>query len=153
MNSLTVYTDGACSGNPGPGGYAAIIIDGAGKETVISGGEKTTTNNRMEMLALIEALKKVHEIEKETGSKAVVNLFVDSQYVMKGATEWIHGWKKKNWKSTTGPVKNRELWEQIDLLMKGLTLKWVWVKGHAGDKYNEMADQAAVAEIEKLRGR
>lgn len=147
---LTVYTDGACSGNPGPGGYAALIIDESGNEYVVSGGEKATTNNRMEMIALIEALKKIHEIEKTINEKADVELFVDSQYVMKGATEWIHGWKKKNWKATSGPVKNRELWEQIDTLMIGLKLKWQWVKGHAGNKYNEMVDQIAVAEIGKL---
>lgn len=145
-----MYTDGACSGNPGPGGYASIIIDEEGGEVVISGGEKQTTNNRMEMLALIEGLKQVHAMQVANGETYEVQLFVDSQYVMKGATEWIHGWKRKNWKATSGPVKNRELWEEIDRLMQGLKLNWQWVKGHAGDKYNEMADQIAVAEIEKL---
>lgn len=151
MKKLTIYTDGACSGNPGPGGYAAIIIDELGVESIVSGGKKATTNNRMEMLALIGALKKAHEIESDSSEKVEINLYVDSQYVLKGATEWLAGWKKKNWKATSGPVKNRDLWEEIDQLLPGLKIKWIWVKGHAGNKYNELADEIAVAEIEKLR--
>jgi ribonuclease HI len=151
MNNITVFTDGACSGNPGPGGYAAIIIDASGNETIISGGDKATTNNRMEMMALIESLKKVHEIQDKAGTTIIAEYHVDSQYVIKGATEWLAGWKKKNWKATSGPVKNRDLWEQIDELLVGLSLKWIWVKGHDGNKYNEMADKIAVAEVDKLR--
>jgi ribonuclease HI len=151
MKKLTIYTDGACSGNPGPGGYAAIIIDEKGAESIVSGGEKVTTNNRMEMLALIGALKKIREVEAESDEKAEVNLYVDSQYVLKGSTEWLAGWKKKNWKATSGPVKNRDLWEEIDQLLPGLKIKWIWVKGHAGDKYNEMADEIAVGEVGKFR--
>ncbi len=146
MNTVIVYTDGACSGNPGPGGFAAIVI-AQGKEHIIKGGDKNTTNNRMEMIALIEALQYVQSNHKDER----IEIHVDSQYVLKGATEWLPGWKRKNWKATSGPVKNRELWEQIDSLMQGLTLKWIWVKGHDGEKYNEMADEIAVSEVENHR--
>jgi ribonuclease HI len=149
METLKVYTDGACSGNPGPGGYASIIIDSKGKEISLSGGENPTTNNRMEMMALIKALEYLH---KNYNARAIqVELYVDSQYVLNGSTQWLAGWKKKNWKSTSGLVKNRDLWEQIDSLIQGLNLKWTWVKGHNEDKYNEMADVLAVSEVEKFR--
>jgi ribonuclease HI len=148
MSNLTIYTDGACSGNPGPGGYAAVIIDSKGTEVSVSGGEKNTTNNRMEMLAVIHALKYVRAL---TNYKDIqIQFFIDSQYVLKGITEWIEGWKRKNWKSTTGLVKNRELWEEIDALRQGVNIKWTWVKGHNEDKYNEIADELARSEIAKL---
>lgn len=151
MKTLTVYTDGACSGNPGPGGFAAVlIIEGKVVESV-SGGEKQTTNNRMEMLATIESLKKVKGYLAKEDFK--IEFYLDSQYVLKGITEWMDGWKRKNWKATSGPVKNRELWEEIDRLKQGLDIKWIWVKGHAGEEYNEMVDQLAVAEIEKLKSK
>lgn len=145
---LKVYTDGACSGNPGPGGYAAVIIDEKNKETIISGGEKQTTNNRMEMTALIEALKYLHNLRSKT-ENLEIELFIDSQYVLKGTTEWLLGWKRKNWKTNSGQVKNRDLWEEIDKLKQGLKLKWIWVKGHNEDKYNEMADRIAVENIRR----
>lgn len=152
MKFLKVYTDGACSGNPGPGGYAAIIIDGTGVEQVLSGSEKATTNNRMEMFAMIESLKAVRKLiegEKEYH----IDYFVDSQYLLKGINEWLEGWKKKNWKSSTGHIKNRELWEEIDELIQGLKINWHWVKGHAGNKYNEKVDQIAVKEVEKEKSK
>jgi ribonuclease HI len=151
MEILRVYTDGACSGNPGPGGYAAVILNTNGVMSTLSGGEKSTTNNRMEMLATIESLKVLRTMLKQPDY--LIEYYVDSQYVLKGITEWMEGWKKKNWKGTTGPVKNRELWEQIDELKNGLNIKWIWVKGHAGDEYNEIVDKLAVAEIEKLRAK
>lgn len=149
MEIIRVYTDGACSGNPGPGGYAAVILNSNGVTETISGGEKSTTNNRMEMLATIESLKAIKKMI--TQPDYLIEYYVDSQYVLKGITEWLEGWKRKNWKGTSGPVKNRELWEQIDELKKGLNIKWIWVKGHNGDEFNEIVDKLAVAEIEKLR--
>lgn len=151
MQIIKVYTDGACSGNPGPGGYAAVIIDSEGKETRISGGEKLTTNNKMEMMATIEALKYIRMgLQVDALIDFKIEFYLDSQYVLKGITEWMAGWKKKNWKSSTGLVKNRELWEEIDQLIQGLPIKWIWVKGHAGNEYNEIVDQMAVAEVEKI---
>lgn len=147
MSLIKVYTDGACSGNPGPGGFAAIIIDDTGKEHIVSGGEKNTTNNRMELIALIESLRLIRNRFVSVDNQNTFEFYLDSQYVLKGATEWLEAWKRKNWKSSTGKVKNRELWEEIDLLIKGLPIKWIWVRGHNGNEYNEKADQIAVAEI------
>jgi ribonuclease HI len=149
MIKLTIYTDGACSGNPGPGGYAAIIIDESGKEVVVSGGEKNTTNNKMEMLAFIKSLEHIKQNYESTFVS--LSYHIDSQYVIKGITEWMPNWKKKNWKGTSGPVKNRDLWEQIDALIKDVNITYTWVKGHNQDKYNEMADEIAVEEIERIR--
>jgi ribonuclease HI len=149
MDKIKVYTDGACSGNPGIGGYAAIILDNYGNEVSLSGGEEHTTNNRMEMSALINSLNYIRNNFDIKNSK--IEMFVDSQYLLKGTTEWLEGWKRKNWKATNGPVKNKELWEEIDRLIQGLDIKWTWIKGHAGNRYNEIADQLAVGEIEKIR--
>jgi len=149
MNKIIIYTDGACSGNPGPGGYAAIIILSNNKEIHLSGGEESTTNNRMEMMGLITSLE---YIKKEAlDSDSTIEYHIDSQYLIKGVTEWMPGWKKKNWKSSTGLVKNRDLWEKIDTLIIGLNISWNWVKGHNDDTYNELADTLARAEVERYQ--
>ena len=133
---IKIYTDGSCIGNPGKGGWAAIIfIDG--KKTEIKGGKKDTTNNQMELLAPIKAL---NEIPK--GSK--VQIFTDSKYVKSGITEWIHNWKKNGWKtSDKQPVKNKELWEELDLLANEFEISWNWVKAHSTDKLNNEVDLLA----------
>ncbi|MCP4355051.1 MAG: ribonuclease HI [Proteobacteria bacterium] len=137
-----IYTDGACSGNPGKGGWGAVITYGD-YEKRINGGELETTNNRMELTAVIEALTLLDR-------PCEIELYTDSQYVMKGATEWIHGWKKKNFgQGTAKEVKNIDLWLLLDKAMKRHRINWHWVKGHNGNKYNEIADQLAVSGIPK----
>ena len=133
---IKIYTDGSCLENPGNGGWAAIIID-SGKKTEIKGSKKNTTNNQMELLAPIEALKKIPK-----GSK--VQIFTDSKYVKSGITEWIHNWKKNGWKtSDKQPVKNKELWEELDLLANQFEISWNWVKAHSTDKLNNEVDLIA----------
>ena len=133
---IKIYTDGSCLENPGNGGWAAIIIDD-GKKTEIKGSKKNTTNNQMELLAPIEALKKIHK-----GSK--VQIFTDSKYVKSGITEWIHNWKKNGWKTADKqPVKNKELWEELDLLANKFEISWNWVKAHSTDKLNNEVDLIA----------
>ncbi len=137
--SVDIYTDGGCSGNPGPGGWAYVIIDG---ETIIDekwGAEKNTTNNRMELSAALEGLNRVMEL----GIKAdIFTIYTDSQYLQKGITEWITNWKKNNWKtSKKEAVKNQELWIALDTLASCMNIHWKWVKGHAGNMYNERCDQ------------
>ena len=140
---IKIYTDGSCLENPGNGGWAAIIIDD-GKKTPIKGSKKNTTNNQMELLAPIEALKKIPK-----GSK--VQIFTDSKYVKSGITEWIHNWKKNGWKtSSKKPVKNKELWIELDELIARHKITWEWTKGHAGNKYNEKADYLARRYIEEI---
>jgi ribonuclease HI len=136
MSKVTIWTDGACSGNPGPGGWGAILTcDGPEKD--LCGGEQLTTNNRMELTAAImalEALKRPCEIDLHT----------DSQYVKGGVTGWIHGWKRNGWKtSDKKPVKNVDLWQQLDAAAQRHTVTWHWVKGHAGHEMNERADELA----------
>ena len=133
---IKIYTDGSCLENPGNGGWAAIIIDG-GKKTQIKGSKKNTTNNQMELLAPIEALKKIPK-----GSK--VQIFTDSKYVKSGITEWIHNWKKNGWKTADKqPVKNKELWEELDLLANQFEISWNWVKAHSTDELNNEVDLIA----------
>ena len=133
---LKIYTDGACSGNPGKGGWAAIIlIDG--KKSEIYGSKENTTNNQMELLAPIKALKIIPK-----GSK--VQIFTDSKYVKSGITEWIHNWKKNGWKTADKqPVKNKELWEELDLLSNKFEIGWNWVKAHSTDELNNEVDLIA----------
>ena len=137
---LVIYTDGACHGNPGPGGWGAVLRaadGGEGSDTQLYGGEKATTNNRMELLAAIMALEAV------TGPVAV-QLWTDSQYVRNGITSWIVGWKRNNWMtSARQPVKNADLWRRLDAATTGLNIDWRWVKGHAGHEGNELADSLA----------
>jgi len=142
---VTIYTDGACRGNPGPGGWGALLVaDGVERE--LSGGERTTTNNRMELLAAIralEALKRSCQVEVHT----------DSQYVRNGITTWLASWKKRGWLTADKkPVKNRDLWEQLDALASQHTIAWRWVKGHSGHPGNERADRLANRGIDELRG-
>ena len=133
---IKIYTDGSCLGNPGRGGWAAIILN-EGKKIEIKGSKKDTTNNQMELLAPIEALKKIPK-----GSK--VQIFTDSKYVKSGITEWIHNWKKNGWKTASKqPVKNIELWIELDNLTNKFEIKWSWVKGHSSDTLNNEVDLIA----------
>ena len=138
-----IVTDGACLGNPGPGGYAALITI-AGEEQVVVGSDKTTTNNKMEMTAAIKALEAV-----PLGLPIIVHS--DSQYVIKGATQWLKGWKARGWRKADGqPVLNQDLWMQMDALMLGRKITWKWVKGHAGHPENERVDGLANGEAVKV---
>ncbi|MBX3575995.1 MAG: ribonuclease HI [Rhizobiaceae bacterium] len=136
MKKVEVFTDGACSGNPGPGGWGAILrFNGTVKE--MSGGEAETTNNRMELRAAIEALSALKE-------PCAVDLYTDSNYVRDGIRSWLHGWKKNGWKTADKkPVKNQELWQALDGAQQRHDITWHWVKGHAGHVENERADQLA----------
>lgn len=141
--SVEIYTDGACSGNPGPGGWGAILRYGA-HEKELSGGEADTTNNRMEMTAVIESLAALTK-------PCTIDLYTDSNYVRDGVTKWMDGWKAKGWKTADKkPVKNRYLWERIDEEMKRHTITWHWIKGHAGHPENERADELARQAIVKI---
>ncbi|MPR11448.1 ribonuclease HI [Microvirga tunisiensis] len=135
-NQAVIFTDGACLGNPGPGGYAAVITI-AGDEQIIVGRDRSTTNNKMEMTAAIKALEAVSK-------DLPIVIHSDSQYVIKGATEWLRGWKAKGWRKADGkPVMNQDLWMQMDALMVGRQITWKWVKGHAGHPENERVDSLA----------
>ncbi|MBF13749.1 MAG: ribonuclease HI [Legionellales bacterium] len=141
MSILEIYTDGACQGNPGPGGWGAIIYYPTGETKHLSGGDKETTNNRMEMQAVIEALSAVSKSER-------VVLYTDSQYLLKGITEWMPSWKRKSWRTASGSqVKNIDLWQQIDHYHQSLDIEWRWVKGHSGDPKNEAVDALARSAI------
>mgnify|MGYP002623727315 CR=1 FL=1 len=148
MEDIVIYTDGGCSGNPGPGGWGIVVIaDGQVKQ--LSGGERDTTNNKMELTAAINALKVVRNTPSFGGRKIVVN--IDSQYVKNGITSWIKNWKAKGWKTADKkPVKNQSLWEELDALNAGLDITWNWVKGHAGIEYNEMCDSLCKMEMSKF---
>lgn len=144
MSIVQIWTDGACSGNPGPGGWGAILRYGDA-EKELSGAQAATTNNRMELMAAIEALNALKK-------PANVKLHTDSKYVMDGVTKWIHGWKKKGWKTADNkPVKNEDLWRALETAANRHTVEWKWVKGHAGDEMNERADQLARGAIATLR--
>ena len=134
-----IYTDGACSGNPGKGGWAAIILDGNLNQSSISGSVSNTTNNRMELLAAIMALKKIKK-------KSDITIFTDSKYVKDGITDWIKKWKLNSWKSSNKkPVKNKDLWIKLDNVCLKHKVTWKWVKAHAGNKYNNLVDELAVS--------
>jgi ribonuclease HI len=146
MNTITIYTDGACKGNPGPGGWGALLSSN-GTEKELFGGERNTTNNRMEMMAVIQALEALKR-------PCTVHLYLDSKYVLQGITEWIHGWKARGWKTASRePVKNVELWQRLDAIVStgGHQIDWRWVKGHAGNPGNERADALANKGVESLR--
>ncbi len=135
---LTIYTDGACSGNPGPGGWGALLIY-EGREKELFGGKPDTTNNRMELMAAIEALRSL----KPNFSGDII-IWTDSVYVKDGITKWIHGWKKRGWrKADKKPVLNKDLWQDLDAQVNGKSIEWKWVKGHAGVEGNERADELA----------
>lgn len=145
---IVIYTDGGCSGNPGPGGWGCVIL-ADGQEIRKSGGEKLTTNNRMELTAVITALGTL--LETTGWSSRPVTLSTDSQYVKNGITLWIKNWKKNGWRTADKkPVKNQDLWIRLDELVSHVTLQWNWVKGHAGIKYNEVCDQLAGEQIRKF---
>jgi len=144
MKKIEIYTDGACRGNPGPGGWGVLLIYQNAKKT-LHGGALDTTNNRMEMQAVIEALKILK-------SKCEIKLYTDSKYVMDGINKWLPGWKKREWKTASKkPVKNQDLWEILDLAIKMHEIEWHWVKGHAGNLGNEEADSLANRGIDELR--
>ena len=149
MENLIIYTDGGCSGNPGPGGWGTVIIDGT-NITKLSGGEKQTTNNRMELSAAINALDAV---VKNTGWRnRHVEVYSDSQYVKNGITSWIKNWKKNGWRTAAKkPVLNQDLWIALDNLYNQLDIEWKWVKGHAGVEYNEICDQLCKMEMDKFQ--
>ena len=133
---IDIYSDGACKGNPGPGGWGALLIAGD-KRREICGGEPDTTNNRMEMTAVIRALKQLKKPSQ-------VRVHTDSQYVQKGINEWLSGWKRRNWRTADGkPVKNQDLWRELDQLNALHTIEWKWVRGHNGHPENERADALA----------
>ena len=145
MNHVEIYTDGACKGNPGPGGWGAWLKS-ASDEKEIFGGELGTTNNRMELMAVIEALSALKR-------PCAVTLYLDSEYVRKGITEWMSGWKARGWRTADGkPVKNAELWDKLDRLNAMHDVQWRWVKGHAGDVGNERADALANRGVEEVTG-
>ncbi|RIJ16347.1 ribonuclease HI [Henriciella mobilis] len=133
---IEIWTDGACSGNPGPGGWGAVLLWGDHRKELY-GGESETTNNRMELMAAIEALNALKKPSK-------VRLHTDSVYVKDGLTKWIHGWKRNGWKTASKkPVKNKDLWQELDEACKRHDIEWRWVKGHDGDEGNERADELA----------
>lgn len=141
---VDIFTDGACSGNPGPGGWGAILRVGS-QEKELFGGEPGTTNNRMEMTAVIQALSALKR-------PVHARVHTDSQYVQKGISEWIHGWKKRGWKTADRqPVKNEDLWRELDRLASQHRLEWLWVRGHAGHEENERADALARRGVEQVR--
>ena len=148
LDLIEIYTDGACKGNPGPGGWGVLMRAGA-VEKELFGGEKLTTNNRMEMMAVIEALGALKR-------PCHVTLHIDSQYVLKGMTEWLPGWKARGWRTAAkAPVKNAELWQRLDALVAGSghAIDWRWVRGHNGDPGNERADALANLGVERALGR
>ena len=140
---VEIYTDGACSGNPGPGGWG-VLIQLDNKNIELSGGDNETTNNRMELMAAIIALEEINKDYK-------INLYTDSNYVKDGITSWISNWKKNSWKTANKmDVKNKDLWIRLDAAIKGKDISWIWVKGHAGNAGNEQADYLARSALEKL---
>ena len=144
MKSIILYTDGACLGNPGPGGWGALLLHGD-REKELSGGEADTTNNRMEMMAVIEGLRQLK-------APCAVAIYTDSKYVLQGFTEWMPNWKKRGWKTADkSPVKNVDLWQALEAAAIGHMLQWHWVKGHSGNVNNERVDQLAVAAAKAIR--
>jgi ribonuclease HI len=145
MSAVDIYTDGACRGNPGPGGWAAILMSG-GRERELAGAESATTNNRMELLAVINALAALKR-------RVQARVYTDSQYVRLGMTEWLALWKARGWRTADRkPVRNQDLWQQLDQLAAGHDIEWHWVKGHSGNPGNERCDALANAAIDALLG-
>ena len=143
MKTVIIYTDGACRGNPGPGGWGVLIEYGESSKQIY-GGDNSTTNNKMELTAAIMALRKIKE-------PCEIILYTDSKYVLQGIEEWIHNWKKRGWKGANKkPVKNIDLWKKLDELRDEHNIKWNWVKGHSGDPGNETADMLANRGIDEL---
>ena len=146
MDKVDIFTDGGCSGNPGPGGWAYVLLSDGKLTSYSSGGEAQTTNNKMELTAVIRAIEDASLL-----GVSEISISTDSQYVKNGITTWIFNWKKNGWRtSSKDPVKNRELWEHLDELNSTNKIRWTWVKGHAGIKYNEMCDSLVRKEMEKF---
>ena len=147
---MRIFADGGCSGNPGPGGWAYLIVEPDSSGTIIKeawGAEKHTTNNRMELQAVISAL----EVVSTLGPAGVLEIFTDSQYVQKGMSQWIKDWKARSWKTAgKDPVKNQDLWQRLDTLASSFSISWHWVKGHAGNVYNERCDRLTQKAISTL---
>ena len=145
MTEVVIYTDGACSGNPGPGGWG-VVLQGGDREKELYGGDVQTTNNRMELMAAIQALEALQR-------PSMVILHTDSKYLLDGITKWIQGWQRNGWKTAAKkPVKNDDLWRRLTEAMRPHDVNWVWVKGHAGDPGNERADALARRGIEEAAG-
>jgi ribonuclease HI len=143
MPHVLIYTDGACRGNPGPGGWAALLVCGAERRE-ISGSEAATTNNRMELSAAIGGLGALKR-------RCAVKLYTDSKYVLQGATEWLPNWKARGWRTAAGePVKNQDLWQHLDSALNTQDIEWHWVKGHSGHEENESVDQLANLAIDRM---
>lgn len=141
---MTIYADGSCEGNPGPGGWAAIV-DVEGERRELTGSEPSTTNNRMELSAVIAGLRSLP-------ASSSVRVVTDSQYVVKGMRQWIHAWRRKGWRSASGsPVKNRDLWEELDGLARRHRVRWEWIRGHNGHPENERADALARQAVREMR--
>lgn len=146
MKKIIMFSDGACRGNPGPGGWGAVLRFGQ-HEKKLHGGERETTNNRMELTAAIEGLNALNE-------KCEVQLYTDSQYVRKGVLEWLEGWKKRGWKTAAKqPVKNKDLWQLLDEAIQRHKIEWHWVKGHSGNEGNELADELANLGTDEVMGK
>ena len=146
MTEVEIFTDGACRGNPGPGGWAALLIAGKSRKEV-SGAEAATTNNRMELAAAIGGLGALKR-------RCAVKLYTDSKYVLQGVTEWLPNWKARGWRTVARkPVKNQDLWEELDAAVSAQDVEWHWVKGHSGDEGNEYVDQLANLAIDRMLAR
>ena len=147
MDKVDIFTDGGCSGNPGPGGWAYVALSEGQMISYSSGGEAQTTNNKMELQAVIHAIEDVSLLGAQK-----LSISTDSQYVKNGITTWITNWKRNGWRTASkDPVKNRELWEELDKLNAEHNIQWNWVKGHAGIKYNEICDSLVRQEMEKFQ--
>jgi ribonuclease HI len=150
---IIVYTDGGCRGNPGPGGWGVVFQWGfeCDYKATRSGSSKDTTNNKMELMAAIQALLYIEKITEEDNISFEVDLHTDSTYVKQGITQWIHSWKKKNWRNSSGhAVKNQELWKKLDEVSSKLKVNWFWVKGHSGHPGNDHADRLANAAMDRM---
>lgn len=146
LKKVVVHTDGGCQGNPGPGAWACVLVYGSQK-LELAGGELATTNNRMELSAAIQALRALNQ-------RCDIEIHTDSEYLRQGITEWIHGWKRKGWlTSTKQPVKNRDLWQELDALASAQQINWRWLKGHAGHRWNERCDELAGRKMADIRKR
>ncbi len=146
VKTINLYSDGACSGNPGPGGWACINVLNQKNVRIISGYENQTTNNRMEMIGAINGINNIKDISN-------INLFTDSIYLKKGITEWIINWKKNNWmNSSKKTIANKDLWLKLDQLTGNSNINWHWIKGHSNDKYNDLADYYAVKAMKEKKG-
>ena len=141
LPKVTIFTDGACSGNPGPGGWAALLLY-KNREKELKGSETDTTNNRMELTAAVQALKALTK-------PCQVDFYTDSEYLRRGITEWLDGWKARNWRRKKGQLKNIDLWKALDTALQNHEINWHWVRGHAGDRFNERVDRLARREIKK----